>query len=129
MFRTVEGLTSYMRTGAHYARKDGKDDEKDDKGVWARQHTLLMKEARGIQLTRKKDSHHVKPWILVHLELNAPPKFKVKLIFSYKDHLTHHISEAVRIERRGVDILHSKAEYSRCRFPRLRIDMEDCKEK
>ena len=35
----------------------------------------------------------------------------------------------MRIDLRGENILNSKAEYSRCRVPRLRIDMEGWKEK
>ena len=31
----------------------------------------------------------------------------------------------MRIERRGQSILNSKAEYSRCKVPRLRVDMEE----
>ena len=38
------------------------------------------------------------------------------------------LAEAVRIELRGEDILNSKAEFSRCRVPRLRINMEGWKE-
>ena len=39
------------------------------------------------------------------------------------------MAEAVRIDLRGENILNSKAEYSRCRVPRLRVDMEGWKEK
>ena len=39
--------------------------------------------------------------------------------------MTRKISEAVRIELRGEGVLNSKAEYSRCRIPRLVIDQED----
>ena len=41
--------------------------------------------------------------------------------------LTRQLSEAVRIELRGTDILNSKSEYSRCRVPRLTVDMEGWK--
>ena len=53
----------------------------------------------------------------------APPKFKFKIVITFKDPLTRQLSEAVRIELRGDEILISKAEYSRCRVPRLRVDM------
>ena len=59
-----------------------------------------------------------------HPELSSPPKFKFSLISSFKDALTRQISEAVRIERGGVEILNSKSEFNRCRVPRLRIDQE-----
>ena len=62
--------------------------------------------------------------MLDHPELDTPPKFKFKLISSFSDPLTRQISEAVRIEQRGEQILNSKSEFNRCRVPRLKIDME-----
>ena len=38
--------------------------------------------------------------------------------------MTTQIAESVRIEVAGEGILNSKSEYSRCRVPRLRLDME-----
>ena len=35
------------------------------------------------------------------------------------------LAESVRIDSRGTDILNSKSEYSRCRVPRLQLDMEE----
>ena len=68
-----------MRTGAHYAREDGKDDEKDEKGVYvgetARSLYKRRKEHEDDKEGRHEDSHQVKHWILDHLELYAPPKF------------------------------------------------------
>ena len=51
--------------------------------------------------------------------------YRFKLISSFKDALTRQISEAVRIERGGVEILNSKSEFNRCRIPRLSIDFEE----
>ena len=53
-----------------------------------------------------------------------PPKFKFTIVASFQDPLTRQIAESVRIEKGGENILNSKSEYSRCRVPRLRIDME-----
>ena len=47
----------------------------------------------------------------------------------FGDPLTRQLSESVRIEKRGINILNSKSEYSRCRVPRLRVDMEEWKTK
>jgi hypothetical protein len=66
----------------------------------------------------------MKHWILDHPELNAPPKFKFKIISFFSDPLNRQISEAVRIEQRGDLLLNSKSEFNRCRVPRLKIDME-----
>ena len=39
--------------------------------------------------------------------------------------MTRQISESVRIDLRGGGVLDSKTEYSRCRLPRLTVDMEE----
>ena len=44
---------------------------------------------------------------------------------SFSDPLTCQLAEAVRIEHRGADILNSKSEFSRCKIPRLRLDIEE----
>ena len=44
---------------------------------------------------------------------------------SFSDPLTRQLAEAVRIEHRGADILNSKSEFSRCKIPRLRLNMEE----
>ena len=75
----------------------------------------------------EEDSHQMKHWVLDHPELDAPPKFKFKIISSFSDPLTRQISEAVRIEQRGDLILNSKSEFNRCQVPRLKIDMEGWK--
>ena len=59
-----------------------------------------------------------------HKEMSSPPQFKFKLLSSFPDPLTRQLAEAVRIEKMGAGILNSKSEYSRCRVPRLRIDMK-----
>ena len=59
----------------------------------------------------------------------APPRFKFQNVRSFQDPLTRQLSEVVRIELRGEEILNFKAEYSRCRVPRLRVDMEGWQEK
>ena len=75
----------------------------------------------------EEDSHQVKHWVLDHPDLPSPPKFKYKIIGKFQDPLTRQLSESVRIEGAGPEILNSKSEYSRCRVPRLRIDMEGWK--
>ena len=50
-----------------------------------------------------------------------------KVVGSFKDSMTRQVSEAVRIELRGEGVLNSKAEFSRCRLPRLVIDQEGWK--
>ena len=46
------------------------------------------------------------------------------MVGTFQDPLTRQLSEAVKIEHAGPELLNSKSEYSRCRVPRLRIDME-----
>ena len=73
---------------------------------------------------RKEESHQVKHWLLDHGELKEPPEFKFRLVRSFKDPMSRQLSEDVRIELRGNDILNSRAEYNRSRVPRLRVDLE-----
>ena len=76
-------------------------------------------------LTYKTDSHRIKHWQLDHPELESPPTFRIKVVGSFSDALTRQVSESVRINMRGGNVINSKTEYSRCRLPRLTIDMEE----
>ena len=67
----------------------------------------------------------LKHWVLDHAEETERPKFNIKVVASFKDALTRQLAEAVRIERRGGNVLNSKGEYNRCRVPRIRIDKEE----
>ena len=53
----------------------------------------------------------------------------MKVVGSFRDALSRQLSEAVRIDLRGGGVLNSKTEYSRCRVPRLVVDMEEWKRK
>ena len=77
----------------------------------------------------KEESHQVKHWLTDHQDLQAPPRFRFKLVRKFNDPMSRQLAEAVRIELRGASILNSKSEYTRCRVPRLRIDLEGWKEK
>ena len=52
-----------------------------------------------------EDSHMHKHWVLDHAEERERPKFKIRVVASFKDALTRQLAEAVRIERRGVNVL------------------------
>ena len=77
---------------------------------------------------QKEDSHIFKHWKTSHPELPEAPKFTIKVVASFQDAMSRQLSEAVRIDLRGSNIINSKSEYSRCRVPRLRIDKEEWKE-
>ena len=72
-----------------------------------------------------EESHMVKHWAQQHPDAEIIPKFTFKVVASFKDALTRQIAEAVRIERRGMGVLNSKSEFSRCHLPRLTIDIEE----
>ena len=112
--------------------RDG-DSLMDGRGIYVGESSRSIYErAREHVADREKqheDSHQVKHWLTSHEELLAPPAFKFKIVKTFQDPLTRQLAEAVRIELRGEGILNSKAEFSRCRVPRLRIDMEGWKEK
>ena len=78
---------------------------------------------------QKEDSHMVKHWLSDHADLPEPPPFHIKVVSSFKDSMTRQISESVRIDLRGGGVLNSRTEYSRCRLPRLMIDMDEWRTK
>ena len=57
----------------------------------------------------------------------AAPKFYMRVVKYYKSALSRQIGEAVRIRRRGGagNILNSKAEFDRCKIPRLIVEEQD----
>ena len=79
------------------------------------------------RIAKKEESHQIKHWLLEHQDMEEPPRFKFRLIKTFKDPMSRQLAEAVRIELRGNNILNSKAEYNRSRVPRLRVDMEGWK--
>ena len=76
-----------------------------------------------------EDSHIIKHWVQQHPNCQERPHFTFKVVSSFKDALTRQVSEAVRIEQRGLGVLNSKAEFSRCSLPRLTIDVEEWRRK
>ena len=73
------------------------------------------------------ESHMLKHWHDQHKDQEGAPRFCVRLVSSFGDALTRQISESVRIDLRGENVLNSRTEYSRCRIPRLTIDKEEWK--
>ena len=67
----------------------------------------------------------VKLWRISHPELPTQPQFSIQVVGSYRDALSQQVGEAVRIDLRGEDVLNSKAEFNRCRLPRLTINKDD----
>ena len=111
---------------------DGQKTEKESlassKGVYVGELSRSMYE-RGKKhqrdgRDRAEDSHQWKHWANEHPDIEGNPQFKFKIVASFSDPLTRQLVESVRIDRRGIEILNSKSEYSRCRVPRLQLDME-----
>jgi hypothetical protein len=102
---------------------------KDGKGIYVGESSRSLheraKEHEADKRKRSEDSHQVKHWLCDHPELLEPPKFKFSMIKSFQDPLSRQLSEAVRIELRGENILNSRSEFNRCRVPRLRINQEE----
>ena len=71
------------------------------------------------------ESHKLKHWQEKHGEEEGEPRFRVRLTRSFGDALTRQISESVRIDLRGENVLNSRTEYSRCRLPRLTLDKDE----
>ena len=127
----------YMKTNAcHVEEKAGKESQPfimDGKGVYMGESSRTMyecgKEHQRDKDDKSDDSHQIKHWLLDHTEIEEPPRFKFKIVSTFKDPLTRQLAESVRIERRGTSILNCKSEYSRCKVTRLRVDMEESKNK
>ena len=64
---------------------------------------------------------------LEHPDIGGDPQFRFKIVATFSDPLTRQLAEAVRIEKRGPEILNSKSEFSRCRVPRLRLELDGWK--
>ena len=77
---------------------------------------------------KQEDIHIIKHWLTDHQDLDTPPRFRMKVMGSFRDTLRRQLSEAVRIDLRGGGVLNSKTE-DRCRVPRLVVDMEECRRK
>ena len=71
------------------------------------------------------DSHKMKHWKVTHPELQDPPKFIIRVVASFQDAMSRQLSESVRIDLRGENVLNSKSEYSRCKVPRLLIKRDE----
>ena len=82
------------------------------------------KEHEADKMKKSEDSHQIKHWLTEHQDLLEPPKFRFKIIQTFQDPLSRQLAEAVRIDLRGDNILNSKSEYSRCKVPRLTVDLE-----
>ena len=83
-----------------------------------------MEEHEADKNKMSEDSHHIKHLLTEYQDLLATTKFRFSLIQSFKDPLSRQLAESVRIELRGENILNPKSECSRCRVPRLRVDLE-----
>jgi hypothetical protein len=111
--------------------KDGQKDGKvlaDGKGIYVGETSRSMyeraKEHEADKMKKSEDSHQIKHWLTEHQDLLEPPKFRFKIIQTFQDPLSRQLAEAVRIDLRGDNILNSKSEYSRCKVPRLTVDLE-----
>jgi hypothetical protein len=62
-----------------------------------------------ISLSEK--SHILKHWMRGYPELNHPPPFRLKVLISFKDCLSHQLSEAISIMMTEDNLLNSENEY------------------
>ena len=59
----------------------------------------------------REKSHIVKHWMEMHQDSNIIPKFRFKVIISYKECLSHQLGEALAIWTTKDTLLNSKCEY------------------
>ena len=75
-----------------------------------------------------RGSHMVKHWFLDHPEEGSLPKFKFRVLGTYKDCLTRQIKEAIRVQHRPNN-LNSKGEFGGGTIPRLVVEKSDWERK
>ena len=75
--------------------------------------------------SKNQDSHILKHQMMIHP--GEEPEFILRISSFYKTALERQVGEAVRIRRRGGQgaVLNSKAEFDRCRIPRLILEEHD----
>ena len=73
---------------------------------------------------RNSDSHIWKHH-LVHHEGVGEPEMTFKVVGTFKSALSRQIFEAVRIRRRGTNLLNSRGKYNRAKIYRLTVDQEE----
>ena len=110
--------------------KDGQKDGKvlaDGKGIYVGETSRSMyeraKEHEADRMKKSEDSHQINHWLSEHQDLLESPKFRFKIIQTFQDPLSRQLAEAVRLDLRGENILNSRSEYSRCKVPRLIVDL------
>ena len=75
------------------------------------------------------EDNHIKKHHVIHHGGEGAPKFHLRPVMFHQTPLARQISEAVRIEKWGEDlILNSKTEFNRCKIGRLTIGEESRKE-
>ena len=75
-------------------------------------------------LSEKIDSHMHKHSELEHHDDITKPKFQFRTVRTFRSALARQVAEAVRIRRRGGDVINSKGVYNRCKLPRLVVEQE-----
>ena len=85
------------------------------------------KEHWGALRSKAESSHMWKHQLEEHN--GEEPKFYMRVVDHFRTALSRQVAEAVRIRRRGGagSILNSKAEFNRCRIPRLVVEEQDTK--
>ena len=76
----------------------------------------------------ERDSHQVKHWFLEHPGEADPPKFRFRVIGSFKDAMSRQVKEAIRIQNRPGS-LNSKGEFGGGVITRLVVEKSDFEQK
>ena len=105
---------SYCTEDFKIGRKDDITFLKEGKGIYVRESSRSLyertREHVADRKSRNDESHQLKHWLLDHGYLPEPRKFRFRLVRSFTEPMSRQLSEAVRIEVKGSDILNSKAE-------------------
>ena len=106
-------------------KKKSRKIDSDEKGVYVGESSRSLyertKEHWNDAVKDAPDSHMRKHWVECHPDMKEIPKFRFKIVKSFKDSLSRQVAESVRIDLRG-NVINSKTVYSRNRLPRLEVE-------
>ena len=125
-----EDKEARVMQGAAEKRKGRGGTDFTEKGVYVGEssHSLYerTKEHLADAVKDAPDSHMRKHWREAHPDEEEMPKFRFRIVKTFKDCLSRQVAESVRIDLRG-SVINSKTVYSRNRLPRLEVEKPEWK--
>ena len=120
-----EDKEARVMQGAAEKRKARGGTDFTEKGVYVGESSRSLyertKEHLADAVKDAPDSHMRKHWREAHPDEEEMPKFRFRIVKTFKDCLSRQVPESVRIDLRG-SFINSKTVYSRNQLPRLEVE-------